>query len=304
MHKLLTAAGLACWFSGVQAVTGLPTLDDPQLQEFLNILNTEYDQYLANPAEYFAKPATPSKWPCEVNPKFLNLIADTTNSDDIPEMKKFYLNEARSTGADPVSLVFSNQTFYPIKASCKNGKLDGPVEFAVEYDMSIATAKMDMRSHRLKRVRAVLKENAPVGPIISAISTLSSNTIYSDPATAEMMAKQKKSDIVSAGFVAHVPSIPIKSHSNRVALSHVVVNGKLTRTAQTTRVADDGRVEENNYGTFGSTDHRDFTNRYKDGKRHGEFVRYPGTSGSYPIPASKECWENGEKVLTTSCNVQ
>jgi hypothetical protein len=304
IHKYLIAATFSCISQATIAVTDFPRLDDPQLQEFLTLAQGEYKQYLANKDAYMTRPVARKPWPCALAPEVLNKLASTTNSDDDPVAKQAFVKMARESRTEPIRTFFSNQTFYPVKAECKDNKLDGFVDFWVEYDYSVVSTMFSQNSHQLKHVRLSVDGDKVIGMVFSSGITLSSETIYNDPQTSAMMAKQRKYKITAVSFsvagsnVAAVTQVPV------VSLTHLLMDGEVTVTIDTIRPYADNRVEETHYGSFGSLGHRDYVKRYKDGKRHGEQIIYSGTmGGNFPIPGSRECWEDGEKILTLTCAV-
>lgn len=303
MFQCLIAATFTCMVHSSFAATDLPRLDDPQLQGLLTTLQGEYEQYLTNKVGYLTRPSEAKPWPCALTSDDLNILAGTTSSDDNPEMKRQLIIQARQSKSDPIRVVFSNQTFYPVKAECEGGKLNGPVDYWVEFDSAIVTPAFSINNHQLKHAQITAKGNKAFGLGLNITTTLNSETIYNDPATSAMMSKQKKSKINAVSFSASLASEP-PMQSRSVVLAHTVVDGLVTVSVTATRPLGDNGYELTHYGSFGGPSHRDYTARYKDGKLHGEQIGYPGMmGGKFPTPGYSDCYEDGEKILTTSCKV-
>lgn len=57
------------------------------------------------------------------------------------------------------------------------------------------------------------------------------------------------------------------------------------------------------YGLTGSTARLDYSKQYKEGKPHGKMVPYPVRSGNITVPGGEECYEEGDKLMTTQCDI-
>lgn len=306
LRSSLLSVILAGASSTVFAAPHMPNLDDPQLQGFLDTLKAEYEQYLASGNPHLVRPSEIKPWPCQLTPAQLNKLAGTTNSDDDPIKKREFINYARSWHSEPIKVEYSNQTFYPVQAVCQTGNLEGPVEFWVEYDSTqIAPPSHITSRHELKHVRLTARQGNPAGLVLSETELLRLVTKYNDPATEEMMSKQKKYNTLSVGFDASWVSESPMSYEPSVGLSHIDLdsNGQVKLTVNTVRPFGENRHQVTHYGSFGDITHKDSTTLYKDGKQHGLQVTYPGVSGSFPVPGSQTCWEEGEKVLADPCDV-
>lgn len=248
------------------AAPNLPRLDDPQLQEFLNILKSEYEQYLSSGSPHLVRPSEIKPWPCELTPVQLNKLAGTTDSDDDPITKRDFINSARASRSQPISVVYSGQKFYPVQATCKAGKLEGPVDFWVEYDFTTIAAPMFSQiRHMLSHVRFTATGGNPNSLVLKVNELLSLDTKYNNPATAEMMSKQKKHNTLSVSFSADWMSEPPVPYAPSVSLTHVDLdsNGKVILTTRTVRPFGGNRHEITQYGFFGvDSTHKDSTTLY------------------------------------------
>lgn len=302
----LFATIIASMSSTALAAPALPRLDDSQLQGFLDTLKTEYEQYLSSGSPHLVRPSEAKAWPCKLTMEQLNKIAGTVNSDDDPAMKRRLINSARSDRREPISMVYANQSFYPVQATCVAGKLEGPVDFWVEYDSTIiAPPTSSVVSHLLSHIRFTAINGNPIGLVLRVNQLLKSDTTYNNPATAEMMSKKPKQNPLSVAFSAVWVSEPPVWPEPSVNLSHVDTyrDGKAKLFVSTTRPFGGNRHEDTMYGFFGDSTHKDSTTLYKDGKNHGPQIRYPGMMGTFPVPGEQTCWEDGEKIMANPCTV-
>lgn len=292
-------AGISCTAAGAV----FPTLEDSQSHGFLEASKTEYEKYLASPDAYFAHPSEAKPWPCDLTPAQLSALAETVNSDDDPVLKRELLIDARSSGGEPPSITFSKQVFYPLQATCKANKLEGLVDFWVEFDRAIISKGFTANDHMLKRMRFTAKAGEAVGTMAEAGKTISSNVVWNDPETAEIMAGAKNPVKTSVWFAQRQVLLPRQSRPPMVVISHISVNGAITLTVREVRNLGDKRVQVVGYGQFGALSRRDYVQMYKDGKLHGAQISYGGMMGRFPIPPSQDCYEDGQKILTADCKV-
>jgi len=270
----------------------LPKLDDPQLQSLQDDLQVEFKQYMANPNTYFSRPNEVNTWPCTLSPSQLNKLTGTVDSDNDPVMKRRLVNDSRSNGGLKIKITYSNQQTIPVKASCKNGLLDGPVEFWQEVTMhndspmtKIADylTTQEIQNHLIKRIWFNAQKGNSIGPIVVSTKALDSTITYSDP-TLNAQAKLRPKPTSSVSFSKSSGEEP----SSSVSISHVVVNGDTTVNVTTERLFGDHRREETTYWNNQML----YRKLYKNDKLHGVT-----TLTGQP----NECWEEGEKVLTASC---
>lgn len=284
------------WSCGL--AMALPAMKDAPLQPLMAAASAEFQRYVANPVA-LAAPRDAPAWPCPVSQAELDVFAGTVDSDHDPVVKAELLNDARSSGMPPSKLVYANKVVTPVRAQCEAGKLSGPIEFWVEYEQTIASTQLTLKYHNLVRVRANALKGQPDGPVVVTGTTLSQQTEYADPATAQMMAAQAKPKISTVFFMAFTPAGPAPKTS--VAISRTVIDGKLFVSTRTRFSRPDGQVVEDGYGAFGGPEHHDSRTLRRNGKLHGPQHTFAGMMGQFPIPASTACWQEGEKVLTNSC---
>lgn len=293
-----TLSGLS--FMASSAAT-LPRLDDPQLQALLNTLSGEYEQYLASGKVHLSKPAESKPWPCDMTSAQLNQLAGIVDSDDDPIAKRKLALDARLVDAKPGKIVYKNKVFYPVQAACKDAKLRGLVEFWVEFDLAFIDPSSATYTYRyLRQVRFVAKNGEPSGVVLKIDDLLKQTDQSSNPAEAATTRTP-----ISVNFSAEMFDEPLSMSKLTVGLNHQidVTSSKVNVYVNTIRPFNGNRHETTQYGFFGDSTHKDSTTRFKDGKKHGLEVRYPGKTGAFPIPASQTCWEDGQKIMTNSCTV-
>lgn len=284
------------WFCS-QALA-LPALNEPVLQPLMAAVSAEFQQHTAQPVA-LAAPKDKQAWPCAVSEAELDVFAGTVDSDRDPVMKAEMLNDARSGGMPPSKIVYANKVVTPVRAQCEAGKLSGPLEFWVEYDQAIASSMLTLKYRNLVRVRATAREGQAEGSVLLTGTTLSQQTEYADRATADMMAAQPKPRISTVFFRAF--TAPGAAAQASVSTARTTVDGTLTVSTHTRFSRPDGQVVEDGYGLFGGPAHHDYRKLRRQGKLHGPQQTFAGMMGTFPIPASTVCWQDGEKVLTHTC---
>jgi hypothetical protein len=125
--------------SGARAYD-LPTVDNPKAQALVQRFAREIDTVEKDPS-FFAFPASPMAWPCEVDQRTAYLAAGLMQA--LPEERQKTLKATnrllRDMGmeASPGAVAqYKVGRLVPLRAQCKDGKLDGDVEVLAEYERS------------------------------------------------------------------------------------------------------------------------------------------------------------------------
>lgn len=276
---------------------GLPPLTEPQLKPLMAAVATELLQYAANPVAPMA-PQTSMPWPCAIQPADLDVFAETVDSDDNPIRKAELLSDARAGGIAPIKVSYTDKVVTVVRATCEAGKLSGPVEFWMAYDMVITSSDMTSRTHQLMRIRAHAHRGKPVGIVLKTGSSVPRSTEYADPEMAKSMASVPENKTPTMLFLASMDPNP-EPHSS-VAVSRFVLNGQTSVSTRTRFTRPDGLVVEDLYGLRGTGSHEGRTLR-RQGKKHGLEQIFGGTDGDVQTPPQSFCWQHGERILTLSC---
>jgi hypothetical protein len=284
------------WFCGT--ALALPVLKEPQLQALMTAVSSEFEQHMAKPVAP-AAPKESAPWPCAVPQADLDVFADTVDSDNNPRLKAELLNDARSGGVPPVKLIYTNKVVTLVRAKCEAGKLSGPIEFWMAYDMANSSTMLTMRYQQLVRVRANARDGKPEGMVLITGSSVMLKTTYADPELTQAMADAPEDPIPSMIFKAFTGPGPMPQA--QVATSRVVVAGKASVITSTRFSRPDGLVVEDSYGMFGGPAHHFSRRHRRDGKLHGPEQSFGGMMGDTPTPPSTVCWQEGERILTLKC---
>ncbi len=284
------------WLCG--AALALPTLKEPALQPLMAAVAAEFTQHMAKPVA-LAAPKESAPWPCTVPQADLDVFADTVDSDNSPRLKAEFLNDARSGGMPPIKLSYTNKVLTLVRARCEAGKLSGPLEFWMAYDMVNSSTMFTLRSQQLVRVRANARDGKPDGVVLITGSSRTLKTIYTDPEMAQATANEPEVQFSTLIFKAITD--PGQDRTALVATSHTVIDSKPSVTTSTRFVRPDGLVVEDSYGLFGGPAHHLSRRHRRDGKLHGPEQTFGGMMGDTPLPPSTVCWQEGERILTLTC---
>lgn len=253
-------------------------------------------------------PSTGMEWPCEISTQQLNTMTELIDTDQDPIMKKKYSILAKQTGMQSFSIRYLNIKYQPVSASCDKGKLEGLVDYWVDYQTETYAVPIYTE---LSRIVAHIQFNAvngvPQGILSKSIEVLDKTTHYTKPETAALMAKQPKRNPLSLTFSAtQLKSIPSNPTDSGVSISHIDMkqNGIIVTLTSTAQPFGTDRYETEIYGNFGGPSHKDSTTRYKNGVQHGAQNTYAGSMGPFPVPPVTKCYENGELVMANPCDVQ
>lgn len=210
-HFLLSFAAIASF--GAQALD-LPNPPQPEAQALVKRFQADYARIKADP-NYFKPPAAPMAMPCEVPQRDLYqplglFMAIPEEAEKIRLMSR---KQLRDLGMNPDAAAkpaqqYSNIRITPIKAACKNGKIDGEAEFLVQFDtlmenvnnMNIGakTVKMTMKmaTQQSNRYFLTFKDGkAEEGERFHANQMAVRNeTLYDDAQMAATMSKTKIPD--------------------------------------------------------------------------------------------------------------
>lgn len=136
----------AAFAVNAQAETlALPELKDAAQAALLKEANAEYQTYAAAGDSYFKSDAAKGDWPCKIDAVQLNALAGTTDYKS-------------SAGGKEFGHAYSDVVIHPISAACKNGKLDGKVEFVYEATRKAWGPGFENSERELGKVTATLRK--------------------------------------------------------------------------------------------------------------------------------------------------
>jgi hypothetical protein len=298
--KLAAFIVTACAVTGVQAAD-LPTLQDAHAAAVLGKAEALLEK--AGTSGYLDMPEGGKPWPCPVTSlqlrKLGNLLNDDERDDKTKKTMERMYNDAGMKSSDLKSSV-KNVSYAPIVATCKDGKLDGELEFVMEatrvMEMPTATTESTSRTRYLFTMSAgKLVETAPS---TQASTQVSMAMTYKDPKIQELVGKNRLPQIksVTATYVE-----PVDKDTSYVAAITETRKGFFSKEYVTSLMLPTGpkRMESRSYrGAELFT-----VMHWKNGKMHGESRTYPFTVGGYSAPGSTVCYEDGEVIKTTNCQV-
>jgi hypothetical protein len=300
---LLAALGTALLLSS-QAHAGveLPPLDDPQFVEWAGKATADLERYLADPKGTFAMPAEGKSFPCEVPPDVLSRIIGVRLPGVPPDedLRKAMARATRGTGMKPFE--FTDVVVRPVEASCKDGKPAGVFKGWVEYTMVNTSATAIQRNRSRKYVETGFADNGERrGLVMERTISLESQTEWTDAAMADMMRKNpvKIPQSTMASFI-YTQVNPDKSHKG-LTISHTAMEGDPPSVSTLLMFPKGpGRWLMVSYDGKQKTMEIPFRNN----RMHGPQVHYARMYRGIAIPASTVCYDEGEQIKTTNCDVE
>ncbi len=299
--SLLKLALALCTAASVQAADLPPPPADAQLAKALVQAQALLEQ--ARSPGYLDMPQGAQPWPCPVTELELRRYAHVLSDDEQDDPDKKARNAAYSNAgmrSNDIKTSIKDVRYAPIAASCKNGKLDGALEFVLEStritDMPVVVIEMRSRS----RIRLMLSGGLPImqAPMSEATLELSDKTRYKDAATQAMMDKDPSaaSKTISASYTQ-----PVNADVGYSAVILDIQTGHSGHEWMTllNRPTGPKSMELSHYrgSQLWMRSHT------KNGRSHGEHRTYPAVFGGVTVPGSTQCYEDGEQIKTTQCNV-
>jgi hypothetical protein len=303
--RLLLAPLLACTLlSPVWAIDLPPAPADPQLNAAMNQARAAFEKISTN--GFMEMPRDNRAWPCTVSELQLRrwtghmALADDEQDE---KARKAAVKAYRASGmaAGELKTTIRDVRHVPIAANCKDNQLDGPLEFMIEYTRSIDTPTLRMESRTRTRMLLTVANGAtlPAAAHPATSIQLSQKNTFKDPATEAMMQKVKQPEIGMA-LAAHVIPVSADTGYSAVITETRVGNGPrewMTVVSQPT--GPQGMV---------STSYRGsalwMVMRMKNSQMHGEMRTYPATFSGVQVPGTTRCYEDGEEIKTTQCNIE
>lgn len=157
---------LACLVVGPVLALDLPNPAEPEAQALVKRFQADYARIKADP-NYFKPPAAPMAMPCEVPQRDLYqplglFLAIPEEAEKIRLMSR---KQLRDMGMDPetaaMPMQYSNIRITPLKAACKDGKLEGDTDFLVQFDTLMENVNnMDLGTKKVKMTMKMATQQA------------------------------------------------------------------------------------------------------------------------------------------------
>jgi len=300
-HTVAIVLAAATW--QVQAIELPPTPTDPRVADTFEQARVVYNR--AESPGYMDMPADAKPWPCAVTELQLRrwvgyMALNDTDLDEKARKANVAAFRASGMSADELKTTIRDVRHAPLVATCKDGKLDGPLEFVLEYtrvlDMSVAI--METRTRARMVMQLANGEKVATAPVTSNTLQLSSKSTYKDPAVEAMMQKTKPPQ---ASMRMAIASAPLNEDEGYSAVITETRTGSgpiewMTVLAQPTGPK---RMETRTYrGSALWT-----IARIKNQRMHGEQKTFPTSFNGVPVPGGSQCFEDGEQIKTTQCDV-
>lgn len=302
LHALACAAALSA-AGATHAALDLPQTDDAQINQWIRTAGAEVERALADPQGSFALPAEAKPWPCEVPPATLTQVFGTRipGTPQSEDEKRAWADVARGTKDGFVKQTdHEDVRIWPVKAACANGKLDGEVQAWIEFTLVNDSTAMVMRTRFRKFVQVNMVAGERKGLGASRSLQLSSETRWRDPATQDLMNRNPPPRADSLLAAMEWVEGPRQSKSAQVQYIHTGGRAPMTTISTTVnRPLPGNRAEMLMYR--GSV--KIASTQFKNGRYHGLSIRYPYSTGLFNVPGGQTCYEDGEEVKTTQCNV-
>lgn len=291
----------ACTTASVHAADLPPTPQDPQLAAAFVQAQALLEK--SGSGGYLDLPDNAKPWPCAVTELQLRKYAYALSDNEQDEKtRKLMGNIYRDAGMNRKDLktTIRDARHAPVYAACKDGKLDGPLEFIIEYtrsiDMPTAISETRSRSH----IRLTVSAGEPLTETPYTVTTLqlSNKTSYKDPAIQTMMEKHKppETTVITASYTQ-----PVNPDAGYSAIIIETRTGLFTREWMTmlNRPTAPKRMENNTYrgASLWMVSHT------KNGRNHGEYRTYPAIFNGVTVPGTSRCYEDGDEIKTTQCDV-
>jgi hypothetical protein len=249
---------------------------------------------------YLDMPSTVQSWPCEVPELQLRKYASALNDNEMPvkikvAQRKSTLNAGMTSNEMKTSIRDVN--FAPLVATCKDGALEGPLEFLVEYTRVIEGPASVTEIRMRVRKSMTLAAGQPVmqTPSLSASLQLSFKNTQKDPAMQAMMEKIKTPDPTTRSATYSLQFSDDEEYSARIA--DLGANGWSTVLQRPTGPKRSEVATYKGSGLLRVTP-------MKNGLAHGEQRTTEQKYGTMIVPAKSDCFEEGEIIQSVKCDVQ
>jgi hypothetical protein len=285
----------------------LPQLGDPVYAAMLERVNAEYRRWLANPDAYLVAPAQATPWPCAVPAEERDKLAGVPNPRD-PKTLAAYAKQERAAGMKRGTIKppgVENAQVYLLKGACVKGKLQGEVELLAVYTSVIQVLDDETRIpiRILKRFNA--QAGKPVGAIYTAL--LQGAQQRSKPSSINV---KSLSATFSLDEVAPATTPPGRGVSISYSGTETPKPGFGTWTQVTQHVYQTvplkgDRWKRVTYHGGTKINEANFKGDQLHGRSNSYAYEFKSAFSKDPIrmPASEICYDHGEQIKSTACDV-
>lgn len=294
---LLTLVLCAFTFPALSAAEFPAPPENPRLAEAYTKARALLETSLS--PGYMDLPDTPKPWPCAVADLEIRKHGGALNDEELKKAFPQGLKQRRH--AVNVKVGIRDVRHAPIAAGCKNGKLDGPLEFMMEFTRVIESYDYVMEArYRVRKSMRLKSGKAEAGAPISETTLEVAQTVkYKNPAQQEQMEKHyranpfKKALSVNYALPGDVGGM---TDFYAVSIRDNRSGGWMTTMSRPT---GPGRVITNAYDGAALS----MAMPMKNNQLHGETRFYETTPDGKSVLKSTQCHEDGEQIMTTDCKV-
>lgn len=265
----------------------LPAVKSTVSSTLLKEADAGYKQYAASTGDYFKFDPAMKSWPCDVSQRQLRQWTDIIDSADLQKTAKRPHKESTSTAttASPkFGYSYENVVFHPVSATCKNGKLDGNVEFIYEGTRKAWGPTYQKTSHEVAKVTMRIEGGHPVHLLELKKS------VSGDQASNNQAANQKPA---MPSDTVNIRSTAVQYHHHRPSTATIVMAGGPNPMYFLKRPVANHRVEKTFYA---GTDLMSVETQDKAGLNDGLALSYKDGQ------AVKTCFKHGRQIDLKSCN--
>lgn len=306
-RSLASSALIACALSSslACAIELPPPPQDPKLAQ--TFAQAQELLTRASASGYMDLPAQQQAWPCAIDEVQLRRLVGAVSSAELDargRRSQRLMYAGVGMRDSEMQTTISDVRLVPLAAQCKDGKLDGPLEFMLQSTrtMDMPTASTEIRSR--VRFQGVIAggERVPTAPIHVATWTYGMATTFKDAATRKLMENVKTPQVLTLSANTSLPQDADAAWSATIIETRTGASQRewMTLFTQPTGAR---RNEMTNYRGAALW----MRQSMKNGLQHGVVQTFPFQVGAgaaaVTVPGSLKCYEDGEEIKTTQCTV-
>jgi len=302
MNRILLRWALVAAVCGAARYAGAvelaPTPQDPVMADLYARAQTLFAK--AGDPGMLEMPAQASRWPCPVTELDMRRYAGALNPDELPASARKVLRAGRANLGMSFTTLHKDVVIVPISGQCKDGVLDGPVVYLIEYTSVTESPIMleERRSRSWVATQVAKGDIVPDSYLLSVIKPLSARITYKDPAKQAQMKSVAAPEVKTLTVMVRLIHEP---DGSRLAMIQELQIGDAPNQWSTMFTVPQGnqKVESTMY----SGSQLQSITRMKAGVLHGETRTMPMTYGTVTVPGTTTCYDEGEILRTARCDV-